>query len=62
MSMDLDLFRQNSLVVMTIAVELSTCMAVGPCFIPISERVLRMGTAVLANTCCDRSEERHNTY
>ena len=44
--MALDFFCRNSLVTMPTAVELSTWMAVGPCFHPISERVLRMDTAV----------------
>ena len=46
MSMVLDFFWKISLVVMPTAVELSTWMAVGPCVHPISERVVRMGTAV----------------
>ena len=46
MSMALDLFWRNSLVVMLTVVELSNWMAVGPCFHPISERVMQMGTAV----------------
>ena len=33
---------------MTTAVEFPTWMAVGPCFHPISERVVQMGTAVWA--------------
>ena len=48
--MALDLFWRNYLVVVPIAVELSTWMAVGPCFHPISERVVRMCTAVWALT------------
>ena len=47
--MVLDFFWRNSLVVMPAAVELSTWMAVGPYFHPISERVVRMGTAVWAS-------------
>ena len=39
-------FWSNSLVSMPTAVELSDWMAVGPCFHLISERVVRMGTAV----------------
>ena len=46
--MALDFLWKNSLVAMPTAVELSTWMAVGPCFHPISERVVRMGTAVWA--------------
>ena len=48
MSMALDLFWRNSLVAIPTAVKLSTWMAVGPCDQPISERVVRMGTAVWA--------------
>ena len=48
MSMALDFFWQNSLVAIPTAVELSTWMDVGPCGHPISERVVRMGTAVWA--------------
>ena len=48
MSMALDFFWRNSLVAIPTAVELSTWMAVGPCGHHISERVVRMGTAVLA--------------
>ena len=48
MSMDLDFFWRNSLVAIPTAVEFSTWMAVGPCGQPISERVVRMGTAVWA--------------
>ena len=50
MSMALDFFWNNYLVAMHTAVELSTWMAVGPCFHTISERVLRMGIAVWALT------------
>ena len=46
MSMALDFFWRNYLVAMPTAVEFSTWMAVGPCFHPISERVVRMGNAV----------------
>ena len=46
--MALDFFWQNSLVSMPTAVELSTWMVVGPCFHPISDRVVRMDTAVWA--------------
>ena len=46
--MDLDFFWRNSLVVMHTAVELSTGMAVGPCFHTIQERVVWIGTAVWA--------------
>ena len=46
MSMDLDLFWRNFLVPMPTVVGLSTWMAVGPFFHHISERVVRMGTAV----------------
>ena len=46
--MALDFFWRNSLVTMPTVVELSTWMAVGPCAHPISERVVRMGTAVWA--------------
>ena len=48
MSMVLDFFWRNSLVAMPTAVEFSTWMDVGTCFHPISERVVRMGTAVWA--------------
>ena len=48
--MALDLFWQNSLVAMPNLVELSTWMDVGPCFHPISERVVRIGTDVWALT------------
>ena len=44
--MALDLFWRNSLVAMPTAVEFSIWVAVGPCFRPISEYVVRMGTAV----------------
>ena len=44
--MALDFFWRNSLVAMPTAVELSTWMAMGPCFRPISERVVRICTAV----------------
>ena len=44
--MTLDFFWKNSLVTMPTAVELSTWMSVVPCGHPISERVVRMGTAV----------------
>ena len=44
--MALDFFWWNSLVAIPTAVEFSTWMAVGPCGQPISERVVRMGTAV----------------
>ena len=50
MSMALDFFWRNYLVAMPTAVELSTWMAVGPCFHHISERVVRMDTAVWALT------------
>ena len=46
MSMALEFFWQNSLVAMPTAVEFSTWVAMGPCFRPISERVVRIGTAV----------------
>ena len=46
MSMALDFFWRNYLVAMATAVKLFTWMDVGPCFHPISERVVRMGTAV----------------
>ena len=46
--MALDFFWRNSLVAVPTAVELSTWMAVGPCFHPISERVVQMGTVVCA--------------
>ena len=46
--MALDFFWWNSLFVMPTTVELSTWVAVDPCFHPISERVVRMGTAVWA--------------
>ena len=48
--MALDLLWWNYLVAMTTAVEFSTWMAVGPCFHPISERVVRIGTAIWALT------------
>ena len=48
MSMVLELFWRNSLVAMPTAVELSTWMAVGTCFHHISERVVRIGTAIWA--------------
>ena len=48
MSMALDFFWWNSLFAIPNAVELSTWMDVGPCGQPISERVVRMGTAVWA--------------
>ena len=48
MSMALDLFWRNSLVVIPNAVEFSTWMAVGHCGHPVSERVVRMGTDVWA--------------
>ena len=44
----LGLFWRNSLVTMPTAVNFSTWMAVGPCGHPISDRVVRMGTAVWA--------------
>ena len=44
--MALDLFWRNCLVAMPTAVELSTWIAVGPYFYPISDRVVRIGTAV----------------
>ena len=50
MSMALDFFWRNSLVTMPTAVELSTWMAVCPCGHPISERVVRIDTAVWALT------------
>ena len=46
MSMALEFFWWNSLVEIPTAVELSTWMAVDPCFRYISERVVWMGTAV----------------
>ena len=46
MSMALELFWRNSLVAIPITVELLTWMVVGPCGQPISETVVRMGTAV----------------
>ena len=46
MSMALDFFWWNYLVLIPTAVELLTWMAVGPCGQPISERVVQMGTAV----------------
>ena len=45
-SMAFGLFWRNSFVVIPTAVELSTCIAVSPCFHPISVRVVRIGTAV----------------
>ena len=48
MSVALDFFWRNSLVAMPNAVELSTWIAVVPCVQPISDRVVRMGTAVWA--------------
>ena len=48
--MALYLFWRNFLVAMTTAVEFSAWMAVGPCFHPISERVVRIGIAVWALT------------
>ena len=48
MSMVLDFFWRNPLVAIPTAVEFSTWMDVGPCGQPISERVVRMGTAVWA--------------
>ena len=50
MSMALELFWQNFLVTMPTAVKFSTWMEVGPYLNPISERVVRMGTAVWALT------------
>ena len=44
--MALDFFWRNYLVAIPTSVELSTWMAVGPCFHTISERVVRMGTAI----------------
>ena len=44
MSMALEFFKQNSLVLMPTAVEFSTWMYVGSCFHTISKRVARMGT------------------
>ena len=44
--MALRFFWRNSLVAMPPAVEFSTWMAVGPCFHPISERVVQIGTTV----------------
>ena len=46
--MDLNFFWRNSLVAMPAAVEFPTWMDVGPCFHTISERAVRMGTAVWA--------------
>ena len=46
MSVALDFFWRNSLVAMPTAAELSTWMAVCPFLRPISERLVRMGTAV----------------
>ena len=46
--MALEFFWKNSLVAMPNAVELSTWMDVGPCFHPISERVVQMGTTIWA--------------
>ena len=46
--MALDLFWWNSLVEMPNAVKFSTWTDVGPYFHPISESVVRMGTAVWA--------------
>ena len=48
MSMALDFFWRNYLVAMATAVKLFTWMAVVPCFRPISERMVRMGTDVWA--------------
>ena len=48
MSMALDFFWRNYLVAIPTAVELLTWMTVGPCVQSISERVVRMGTAVWA--------------
>ena len=48
MSMALDLFWRNYLVEIPTAVELSSCMDLGPCFHTISERVVRMGTTIWA--------------
>ena len=48
--MALYFFWRNSLVAMLTAVELSTWMSVGTCFHPISDRVVRIGTAVWALT------------
>ena len=48
--MTLDFLCRNYLVAMPTAVEFSTRMDVGPCFRPISERVVQMGTAVWALT------------
>ena len=48
MSMALDFFWRNSLVAIPTALEFSTCMDVDPCGQPISERVVRMGTAFWA--------------
>ena len=44
--MVLDFFWQNSLVAMPTAVEFFTWIVMGPCFRPISERVVWIGTAV----------------
>ena len=44
--MDLDFYWRTYLGAVPAAVELSTWMAAGPCLNPISESVVRMGTAV----------------
>ena len=46
--MALDFFWRNSLFAIPTAVEISTWMAVGPCFHPISERAVWIGTTVWA--------------
>ena len=46
--MALDFFWSKSFVAMPTAVELSTWMAVDPCFYPISEMAVQMGTTVWA--------------
>ena len=43
--MALNFFRRDYLVSMPTVLELSTWMAVGPCFCPIYDRVVRIGTA-----------------
>ena len=48
--MALDFFWMNSSVAMPTEVELSTWVAVGPCYNPISERVVRICTDVWALT------------
>ena len=50
MSMALDLFWRNYLIEMPTAVELSSCIDLGPCFHHISDRVVRIGTVIWALT------------